>query len=216
MKYLAGHSHFFGLVWLFNVDAEGNFPSDFSAILMFFAGLLLLIITILESRRIGHLSWHWVGLSFMFLYLSADEAFSYHEKLIITGPILLREIAPIFNYALTYIIPAMSLLFIIVLFCVKFFLGLPARTRLSFLMASVLFLGGAVGFELISGRYAAFFGMDNLTYNLIATVEESLEMAGTVYFIVSLLKYIADNFREVCFRLDRASNQSQRYPIFEK
>ena len=178
MKYLAGHSHFFGLVWLFKVDAEGNFPSGFSAILMFFAGLLLLIITILESRRIGHLSWHWVGLSFMFLYLSADEAFSYHEKLIITGPILLRKIAPIFNYALTDIIPAMSLLFIIVLFCVKFFLGLPARTRLSFLMASVLFLGGSVGFELISGRYAAFFGMDNLTYDLIATVEESLEMVA--------------------------------------
>jgi hypothetical protein len=68
--------------------------------------------------------------------------------------------------------------------------------------AATLFLGGALGVELVGSRYAEFHGGENLTYNIIATVEESLEMAGVIVFIYALLKYIADNYEEVRFRLD--------------
>ena len=47
--------------------------------------------------------------------------------------------------------------------------------------------GGAIGVELIGGRYLELHGVENLTYAMITTVEESLEMAGVIIFIWALL-----------------------------
>ena len=44
-------------------------------------------------------------------------------------------------------------------------------------------------------------GRDNLTYSMMVTVEESLEMGGVILFIWALLVYIADNYKEVRFEL---------------
>jgi hypothetical protein len=50
---------------------------------------------------------------------------------------------------------------------------------------------GAIGVEMVGGRYAEAVGTWNLTYSLITTVEESLELAGTILFIDALLRYLA-------------------------
>jgi hypothetical protein len=62
--------------------------------------------------------------------------------------------------------------------------------------------GGTLGFELVGGRYAELHGSQNLTYSMIATVEERFEMAGVIIFIWGQLTYIAENHREVRFRFD--------------
>jgi len=36
-----------------------------------------------------------------------------------------------------------------------------------------------------------------MAYSMIVTVEESLEMAGLIVFIWALLKYLADNYKEL-------------------
>ena len=77
-------------------------------------------------------------------------------------------------------------------------LYLPKPVRHSFIVAAILYLGGAIGFELISGKYAELYGMDNWIYSMILiTIEESLEIAGIIFFIRALLKYCEDNFKEV-------------------
>lgn len=55
--------------------------------------------------------------------------------------------------------------------------------------------------ELIGGYYWKLNGWRDLTYILLATVEESLEMAGVIIFIWGLLEYIADNHKEVRFHV---------------
>jgi hypothetical protein len=45
-------------------------------------------------------------------------------------------------------------------------------------------------------------GLKNLTYVMLTTVEESLEMAGVIVFIWGLLVYLADNHKEVQFRFN--------------
>ncbi len=67
-------------------------------------------------------------------------------------------------------------------------------------MAATLYVGGAIGFELIGGRYSELHGAQNLTYSMIATTEESLEMAGVIFFIRALLVYIAEKKKEVRIR----------------
>ena len=46
--------------------------------------------------------------------------------------------------------------------------------------------------EMVDGRYMALHGPD-LSYWLMTTLEESLEMAGAILFLRSLLAYLSDH-----------------------
>jgi len=196
--YLTGHAHVYGLVRLFYVDAEENIPTGFSTLLLLFAALLLAVITVLKRKQTGSPVSYWAILAFGFLFIAADEAVSLHEML--TEPT--RKLLGDGNLGVFYfawIIPGIALVLVLALFFLRFLLCLPAKTRLTFLMAATLYIGGAIGFELIGGRFAELHGQRNLTYSMIVTVEESLEMAGVIIFIWALLVYIADNHKEVRF-----------------
>ena len=55
--------------------------------------------------------------------------------------------------------------------------------------------------ELVAGHYASLHGHVSLTFATLATVEESMEMAGIIVFIYALLKFIEDHYGEVRFRV---------------
>ena len=207
-KHILGHDVLKGFVSLFYVDHEQNIPTFFSVLLLLFASSLLAIITLLEVKlRAPHAS-KWAILSFGFLCMAYDEAFSVHERLTLPVRTLLGDDnLGIFYYA--WVIPAIALVFVLGLFFIKFLLNLPAITRFSFLIAATIYLGGAIGIELIGGRYDELYRYKfnelygyNFTYSMIATVEESLEMAGIIVFIHSLLSYCSDKYKEVRFKLD--------------
>lgn len=199
--YLTGHEQVYGLVRLFNVDTELNLPAFFSTFILVFAALLLAVITVLEKKRMtAHIS-HWAVLTFGFLLMAVDEAVSLHEMLVEpTRKLLGDDNLGAFYFA--WVIPGIVIVLVLALYFLKFLLHLPAKTRFTFLLAAIIYLGGAISFELIGGRYAELHGSHNLTYNMFATIEESLEMAGVIIFIRALLIYIASNFKEVHFRLD--------------
>jgi hypothetical protein len=81
----------------------------------------------------------------------------------------------------------------------KFLFRLPKKTMVNFIVAGVVYVGGALGVELIGGRYREMQGI-NFTYKMIATVEESLEMLGVVMFIRALLLYLSESYKEVQLR----------------
>ena len=60
-----------------------------------------------------------------------------------------------------------------------------------------MYIAGVIGMELVGGRYAKLYGTLNFTYSMLATVEESLEMAGLIVFIWGLLLYIGDSYNEI-------------------
>ena len=74
-------------------------------------------------------------------------------------------------------------------------------------MASSIYIGGSIGFELIGGYYAELHGLKNLAYNMLTSTEESLEMAGIILFIWGLLTYIADSYKDVQFCFDECSGE---------
>lgn len=195
-KFLAGHPTVYGLVRLFDVDQEGNIPSFFSALMLLFTALLLGIIAVFKKRTQASYASQWAILAFGFLFLAVDEATSIHELLMRpTSELLGDHASGIFYFS--WVIPGITFTLLFALTFVKFLLHLPLRTRGLFLVAAILFVGGAMGIELIGGRYAELHGMQNLTYNMIATLEETLEMAGVIVFIFALLEYIGTNYKEV-------------------
>jgi hypothetical protein len=201
LKFALGHDDLKELVRILNIDEEFNIPAYFSVLLMLFAALLLAVIAALNGKkRLPHSS-KWAILSFGFLFMAFDEAFIVHERLNSPVATLLgNSNLGIFYFA--WVIPGIALVLVLGLFFLRFLLHLPATERLRFLMAATLFIGGAIGVELIGGRYAELHGFENWTYSMIATVEESLEMAGLIVFIWALLKYCEDNYKEVRFRFE--------------
>jgi len=207
-KYVLRLDDRYGLVLLFDVDAEHNFPTLFNVLILFCAALLLAVIAVLKKKQTDPDVLKWTALAFGFLIMTVDEAVSIHERLIMPVHRLLGDGSlGIFNFA--WVIPGIAAVFVLTLFFLRFLLRLPAKTRFTFMIAAILYIGGAIGFEMIQGRYSELHGEDNLMYNMIAAVEESLEFAGVIVFIYALLKYIADNYKEVRFQFDDFERNSR-------
>lgn len=203
-SFLTGHPSIYGLVHLFNLDAEDNLPSAFSTLLLLLSSLLLTVIARLKWNQamVGY----WVVLAVGFMLMAADEEFSFHEELI--EPV--RAILGTSNLGIFYfawVLPAIALVTIIGLSFLKFLIRLPRKTASRFIVAGALYVGGCIGMELAGGRYDELHGQDNLTYIGIATSEESLEMLGVIVFIWSLLDYMTDTFGEVEIELKRKADK---------
>ncbi len=183
------------LAW---VDGEGNIPAWYSAAQLLLCAVLLAIIAFAQKQLGKGYVFHWLILCLIFAFLSLDETVQLHE-------LSIRPLQGMFGgsgflyYA--WIIPAGVCVALFVLGYLKFLVQLPARTRRLFLTAGIIFIGGAIGLEAISGNHASLHGEQNLTYHLIVTVEELFEMAGVVIFIYALLDYIARQFTRVGFHV---------------
>jgi hypothetical protein len=204
--YLTGRlPHDIKLAYLFYLDGERNFPTAFSTMLLLAAALLLTIITFLEWRQRGHSIPYWALLTVGFAFMGVDEAWSFHEKLSASMRELLGG-AHLGAFYYAWVLPALVLVLVLGLVFLRFLWRLPAATRVQFIVAGAVYVGGAVGIEMIEGLYDEVHGDRNLVTALTATVQETLEMAGAILFIRALLGYLADRFGEVQLRCRRADD----------
>lgn len=199
-KFMLGDAFLYGLVPLFYVDMEHNIPTYFSVFLILTAALLLVVIARLSRKQMSpHVS-KWAILSFGFLLMALDEVFQFHERLNIPVGRLLGE-GGLGVFYFPWVIPGIALVFVLGLFFLRFLLDIPAATRFWFLVAAILYIGGAIGIELIGSRHAELHGYENWAYSMIVTIEESFEMVGLIVFIGALLNYCANNYKKLRFRL---------------
>ena len=188
----------FTLIRLFNLDGEANIPSVYSTSALLFCSILLGIIA-RSKKLVGNRYFrHWQSLSIVFLFLSLDELVSLHEILMYSmeGATYSKGF---FYFA--WVIPGAIFAFCCLLAFIKLLASLPSQTRYLFLSAGTIFLTGVLGFEMLGGYYASFYGQDNMTYSIFTTIEESLEMLGTVVFIYALLSYLNSYVKEIGCRV---------------
>ena len=170
----------------FVLSSERSPPAFFSFLLLLFCSLWIGAIALYE-RQIGSGWWrYWAFLGAMFLLMSYDEAAGLHEKLIEPLRDLLGA-EGFFYYA--WVIPGIILVAIMFAAYLPFLFHLPPLFRCLFMLSGAIYVGGAIGVEMISGNYIEDYGRD-VTYRLITTVEESFEMLGAWLFIYSLMKYL--------------------------
>lgn len=201
IEYFVGHDQLLGtetFVRLFNVDEEQNVPTWYSSSALLLCSILLMIIALAKKKAGDRYALHWSVLSPIFLFLSLDEAALIHE--IRFAPVRDALNAGGFTH-FTWVIPGAALVFIFVLAYLRFFFDLPAKTRILFLVAGTLLVGGAIGVEMIQGRHADLYGMRNMTYAVLTTIEELCEMLGVVVFIYALMSYLSSHMREVQVRI---------------
>jgi hypothetical protein len=198
LNYPFGSSEWF--VELFDLDAELNLPAWYSSFTLLFCSLILRAITQIKKTARDRYASYWKILANIFFFLALDEAFSLHELLIIPS---LREslnIPSIFYQ--TWVIVGGILVLIFLYSYLKFFWHLPKKVQRLFLMATLFYLGGALGMEMIGGYVWETYGRLSLAYALSTTVEEALEMLGIVVFIYGLLYYISSLAPEVNLQIN--------------
>jgi len=172
--------------WRFDVMAEANIPTWYSSVALLICAALALAVASAERQRGGESVRHWRGISALLLLLSLDETAGLHEW---TGDALGGLARPgYFAYAWT--LAGLTAVAIVGLVYRRFVLSLPARTRASFLLASGLFAGGALGMEMVNANYSSYFGGQNLIYALMTAVEELAEMTGVLVFVRALFEHL--------------------------
>jgi hypothetical protein len=166
-----------------SLSYEQNLPTWFSSHLILICAALLALISFTEGGHGAEYRRHWRGLAFIFVYISLDEAVELHE-----GLNLLFETSGFLYFGWT--IPFGLLVIGLAITYWKFLWDLPPRTRWRFVLAAMLYVGGALGVELPLGYWTDLHGDDNLTYRLLDWLEESLEICGMSVFAWSLGSYL--------------------------
>lgn len=192
-RYFLGRGNLLGLVHLFNINEEYNFPAWYSAFTLLICGVLLAIIALNKQLRKDRYTLHWKILSIIFVYLSLDEWFVIHETVNSSLNKLLQSAPNAYWDVLNSVF-----LITFLLSYAKFFFHLPKRSRYLFFIAGSLFVVGAVGVELIGvSYYPNLYHQPTFFSEIIATVEEFLEMMGIIVFIYALLSYMSMYMQDV-------------------
>ncbi len=183
-------------VKVFYLDLEQNIPSFFSMLILLIASALLTVITLLKKKQKASYVIEWSILSIGFFYMAFDEIMAIHDRLVEPLQALLgHQNLGIFYFA--WVIPGIIIVALLGIYFLKFVINLPPKTRLAFIIAGAMFVGGSIGVELIEGAVAEKYGLENFSYYALVTIEEALEMFGVIFFIRALLEYIADNYKEL-------------------
>ncbi|WP_009632222.1 hypothetical protein [Synechocystis sp. PCC 7509] len=190
-----------------NVDVEQNIPTLYSwSALLFCAMLLAIVAKIKQVAGDRHVN-YWKALAIIFVYLALDEAIAIHEKFI--EPLRSSLNTSGFLYY-AWVIPGAIFAFAVFLGFLKFINALPPKTKRLFLTAGAVFIGGAMGMELLSGAYTELYTNNNFITSILTSIEEFMEMMGIVIFIYALLSYISSDLKGLNLNIKILS--SKTYP----
>ena len=172
---------------LFDLRAEGNLSSYFAALLLLLNGILCLVSARIEegstTERHG-----WLVAGLVLLFLSADEAGQVHEKLNKSMRALVGEgYGGLLKFA--WVVPYSLLLTGVAAYLLPWLRRLPGVTRKGVLIAGVVYVSGALLMELVESAQA-HLDQDHVRVVVAYTVEETLELAGQLFFLRTVLLHL--------------------------
>lgn len=181
---------------VFNLNEEYNIPAWYSSVILLCCGLILGIICLDKKKHRDRYYRHWLWLSFIFCYLSLDEAIAIHENF------KLRFLLPKDNilYDDSWVIVLGILVAIFIISYRRFLLHLPADSKKMFIIAGFVYILGSAGMEVVGSFTQEFYGKASMIHATATTIEEFLEMMGIVLFINALLAYISSHIDIITFK----------------
>ncbi|WP_412560491.1 MULTISPECIES: hypothetical protein [Winogradskyella] len=194
------------MIKLFDFNLEANLPTYFSSLTLMFNGFLLALIGF-THKKLGQKFWHWLGLSAIFIFLAFDEMIQIHEQLRAPMEALFNTSGLLY---FAWFIPYLAVTILIFIAYFKFMMRLPKRVLKLFIIAGVLYVGGAVGMEMLGGWHAEIHTEYTFTYAMMYSFEELLEMSGAVVFLYALLVYITTAFKNLKVRFKPKKNKKKK------
>lgn len=173
---------------LVSLDNEWNLASWMSVMLLLAGALLPALIARHARDRGESFVWHWRILAIGFVYLALDEGIGIHE--LWARPMQATfETSGVLQFA--WVIPAAIAVGIVILLYLPFLRHLASSLRWRLVVAGGLYVGGAIGMELVGGAAISEVGSDALTYQMVAAVEEVMEITGVMLYLDALSRELA-------------------------
>ncbi|MFY0637813.1 hypothetical protein [Maricaulis maris] len=178
-----------GIVTLLHFDREQNLPTLFSVLLLLGAsGLAVRQASIQPDQTVLRTGWYTVAT--VLALMAIDEFVSVHERVDAAMRYYLgTDVLPYAAWPIPYVLGLAALGAILW----RWFVALGLWRALALMTAGAIYLGGAVGMEFIAGEYLTRLdphhaGVTDLTRDLLATLEETLEMIGLILLIQTLVR----------------------------
>lgn len=183
---LYGYTPVFFLRPFFDLDAEKNIPTLVEVGLLLASSGLLALVALRARAAADGLAAGWWILAGGFVLLAVDEGWSIHEQLLEPSSRALGGTLPPF-LAISWVVPGLAGVAVVLGILLRFLLRLPRPLALRLVGAGAVFIGGCIGMEMVGAAYIHHARHITLTYDLIATIEESMEMSGVILLIRALL-----------------------------
>ena len=182
---------------MFSLDMEANFPTIFSSLILFFSAFLFYLLSKISHTKDNGDRSFWLGLSFIFTFLALDESSKIHE--------FIGYVTDVFVHGTGYlnfpwVLPYAILVLILGLVYIRFFWKMERKVFWSFVVAAVMYVSGAIGFELLGANEVSMHGHNTVLYNIYSTIEETLEIFGVIFLIKILLNLLGDVGFKLNFR----------------
>ena len=197
--FLAPEAGFSDRIYRLDLDTEASLPTWFSSGLMLVCALTLLAIAVQVRREGLFKALPWLLMAAAFFFISLDESISLHEWL---SAALGARVNNTGLFYFVWTVPALVVCLAGLACFVPFILGFNGLDRVLLVGSAVVFLSGAIGVEMVGGMEAEVAGIETLKYRLLATLEETLEFAGLLLFLLFLLRRLraAHNRMQIYFK----------------
>ncbi len=178
--------------WLFRIlgTGEQSVLTWASSALLLYCALMLVSIGQAAKQREGQSTsmWRrWIELAIVFFLMSMDEVAQLHEG----ATDILVESYDLQGYLyFAWVIPGAAFAVVIFTRSLGLLRTLPAATRKRMVYSGAIYLAGAIGIEAVGANYSFHTGkVQDLTFQLLNTVEEGLEVLGLWLFLRALIVY---------------------------
>lgn len=192
LVHIFGKPTVFGLVDAFDFGGESNITALVSTLLMLASAAMLAVTGNLAAKGADRLAWFL--LAGVFIFLAVDEATMIHE--FASAPT--REaLSASWVPQLAWVLPYGAAMLVLAAILLPWFLRLDRPSQIRFVIAGLLFVGGAIGFELFESAQmhdilaanpdTVVEELQDPVIDSLILVEESLELAGVGLFLQTLV-----------------------------
>jgi hypothetical protein len=187
LRFFHGIESAFGFIENFDVEEEASFPTYFSSLLLLAAAFLSAVVA--RARRLSGdpMAARWGILAVLFAALSVDEAVAIHEM---SGNLVPETDALGGILYFGWVVPASVVVVLVGWYFIPFLRDLQNPHRRRILASALVYIGGALGVELVESAIASRTGDETWRYQLVSTFQEVTEMVGISLFVWALLKLI--------------------------
>lgn len=181
----------FGVVPLFNFDRESNFPTLFNGLILGFGSLIAFGISswLRENGGVALDKRAWFGIGCILGFMMLDELCQIHEAL---DWILMAHLKSNGAIAWPWVVPYAALALGVAGFLLKFYIRLERRFQVIFAVSAIIYVIGALGFEMLEAAYTEKNGIDSIGFGVLYSIEESLEMLAVMLANWGIMTYAAD------------------------
>ncbi len=185
---------------IWNLDEENNIPTWYASIMLALVAFGLAFVGLMKYQERDRHWWQWFAIALIPLFLSLDDMAQLHEAL--SDP-LSEEYG--FNGLLhwAWVVVALPVVAVLTVLFLPFLRRLPARTAILLLAGAGIVFSGGVILEMFEGWWVEANGHGGVIIFSMVTVQEVMEMLGSIIALYAVIDYAAGYRPNLIFRLER-------------